>query len=154
MHMHINSNYRNPEDFESVRRAPRRTLRSTLKQELLPHRRFIMNTLRIAFITALLSASSAYADAADWTATIGTGHVSNSHSTASLPNASAPTATGISSSAHWSAFIGTGHATEATQQPVANAASVGPVNVSAHWASKIGTGRAAESNARVVNPKI
>jgi hypothetical protein len=102
-----------------------------------------MNTIRVSFIAALLSASSAYAGAAPhWSAAIGTGRASSSDSTLTQSRAS-----GVPSPAHWSASIGTGHATEATKSLPARPAASKPVNASAHWTSKIGTGRASESNA-------
>lgn len=97
-----------------------------------------MNTLRVSFLAALLSASSAYAGAAPhWSAAIGTGHASSSNSTATES-----TAKGVPTSAH------SGHATEATKSSPAELATSGPVNASPHWTSKIGTGHASESNAR------
>ena len=103
-----------------------------------------MNTLRLAFIAALLSASSAYAAAAPhWSSAIGTGRASSSNSTATES-----TAGGVPGPAHWTASIGTGHATEATKSSPATSATSGPVNVSLHWTSKIGTGHASESNTR------
>ncbi len=107
-----------------------------------------MNTLRVSFIAALLSVSSAYAGAAPhWSAAIGTGHASSSNATATES-----TAKGVPSSAHWTASIGTGHPTEATNSSPAKSATSGPVDVSPHWTSMIGTGRASESNARTQSP--
>ena len=98
-----------------------------------------MNTLRIAFVAALLSASSAHADSAPyWTAAIGTGHASESTSTRASTGVST-NATGLATSPHWSAFIGTGGATEASC--VAAAKSTGGLpRASAHWTFRIGTG--------------
>jgi hypothetical protein len=104
-----------------------------------------MNTLRVTFMAALLSASSAYADAAPhWSAAIGTGRASNGTSTATPTNA-----TGLATSPHWSASIGTGRVTNATHFSFAKPSTAGPLAASAHWTSRIGTGRAAESNARI-----
>ncbi len=68
------------------------------------------NPLRLVFLAALLSASSAYADSAPhWTAAVGTGRASSSTSSP------APTdSTAVPSSAHWSASIGTGRASDAS----------------------------------------
>ena len=112
-----------------------------------------MNTLRIAFVATLLSASSAYADSAlHWTAAIGTGHVSESTSN----NASTVTTTrttAVATSPHWSAFIGTGRATEANQSFAAKS-SGGTPTASTHWTSSIGTGHASESNARTESSAV
>lgn len=101
-----------------------------------------MNTLRISFIAALLSASTAYAGAAPhWTATIGTGQASSSTAIQSKAN-------GVPSSAHWAASIGTGHAAEASKSSRPASVASGPVSASPHWTAKIGTGDASESSAR------
>ena len=114
-----------------------------------------MNTLRIAFVAALLSASSAYVDAAalHWSAAIGTGHASESTSNnASTP---APTnTTGVATALHRSAFIGTGHAAEASHLPVAKSSAGESPTATAHWTSRIGTGHASESNARAESPAV
>jgi len=106
-----------------------------------------MNTLRIAFVAALLSASSAHADSAPhWTAAIGTGHASESTSARGSTGVSTST-TGLATSAHWSAFIGTGGATEASRVAAAKSTG-GQPRAAAHWTSRIGTGQASESNVR------
>lgn len=113
-----------------------------------------MNPLRVAFIATLLSASSAYADAAPhWTAAIGTGHASESTS----KNASAAPSTnttGVATALHWSAFIGTGRAAEASHLPVAKSSAGGSPTATAHWTSRVGTGHASESNARAASSAI
>ena len=107
-----------------------------------------MNTLRIGFVAALLSASSAYADVAPhWTAAIGTGHASESTSNSALTAVSTNT-TRVAISPHWSAFIGTGRATEENPVSAAKSSTGGSPTASAHWTSGIGTGHASESNAR------
>ena len=109
-----------------------------------------MNTLRVTLIAALLSASSAYADAAPhWSAAIGTGRASNSASSATPTNA-----TDLATSPHWSASIGTGRATDATHISFAKSSAAGRPTASAHWTSSIGTGRAAESNARTESSAV
>src|SRR6476469_1074431 len=100
-----------------------------------------MNTLRVAFVATLLSASSAYADAAPhWTAAIVTGRASESLSNtapAATPATPANPAnpTGIGTSPHWTAFIGTGQATEANALSAAKASATGAPTTSAHWTS-------------------
>jgi hypothetical protein len=107
-----------------------------------------MNTLRLTFAVALLSASSAYADAAPhWTAAIGTGQASQSTSN-SASGTRLASATVVATSAHWSASIGTGRASEANRFSAAKASGVGSPTASAHWTSRIGAGQASESNAR------
>jgi hypothetical protein len=107
-----------------------------------------MNTLRVAFVAALLSASSAHADPAlHWTAAIGTGHASESTSTSASTAATTRT-TAIASAPHWSAFIGTGYANEAKPVLAAQSSVGASPTASAHWTSRIGTGHAADSNAR------
>ena len=108
-----------------------------------------MNTRRIAFLAALLSASSAYADAAapHWTAAIGTGHASASTSSSASTTALTNT-TGVATSPHWSAFIGTGRAAETNRLPAAKSSADPSPPASAHWTSRIGTGHASESNSR------
>ena len=98
-----------------------------------------MNTLRMIFIAGLLSVSSAYAhDAGNWTAGIGTGHVSASSHTATA-------ASGNPSSPHWSAAIGTGRVA-GDSRGIENGAAVSArvssasIHARAHWTSKIGTG--------------
>jgi hypothetical protein len=109
-----------------------------------------MNTLRIAFVTALLSASSAYADPAlHWTAAIGTGRASSSAST-TVPTKPA----GVAGRAHWSAFIGTGRAFDGARIVSTESSTVAPLTVSAHWTAGIGTGRAAEWKARTGLPAV
>jgi hypothetical protein len=106
-----------------------------------------MNPLRIAFMAALLSASSAYADTAPhWTAAIGTGHASEStsHKASAAPSRNT---TGVTTVPHWSAFIGTGRA-EANRLPAAKPSAGGSPTATAHWASRIGTGHASESSSR------
>lgn len=104
-----------------------------------------MNTLRLTFIATLLSTSSAYVGAApDWTAAIGTGHASDSRTTATLS-----TATGVPSSPHWSASIGTGHAADAINHRSTESLKSEPPTADAHWTAQIGTGHAADSNAGV-----
>ena len=113
-----------------------------------------MNPLRVVFIAALLSASSAYADAAPhWTEAIGTGHASESTSNNASAAPSANT-TRVATALHWSAFIGTGHTAEANHLPVAKSSAGGSPTASAHWASRIGTGHASESNARAASSAI
>ena len=113
-----------------------------------------MDTLRVAFMAALLSVSSAYADAAPhWTAAIGTGHASESTSN-NVSAARLTNTTSVATSAHWSAFIGTGRASEANRFSAAKSSAVGSPTASAHWTSKIGTGRASESNARTESSAI
>jgi hypothetical protein len=113
-----------------------------------------MNPLRVALIAALLSASTAYADAAPhWTAAIGTGHASESTS----KNASAAPSTNTTSFAtalHWNAFIGTGHAAESNPLPVAKSSAGGSPTATAHWTSRIGTGHASESSARAESSAV
>jgi hypothetical protein len=96
-----------------------------------------MKTLRITFIAAVLTASSAYASAAspDWTAAIGTGHASSADTAVTVPST-----TEQPSAAHWSASIGTGQVARpvSVKPPASGVVVAGP-----HWASKIGTGRAA-----------
>jgi hypothetical protein len=113
-----------------------------------------MNTLRIAFAVALLSASSAYADSAPhWTAAIGTGRASQSTSNGAS-GARVANRTSVATSAHWSAFIGTGRASEANRFSAAKSSAVASPTASAHWASRIGTGQASESNARTESSAI
>jgi hypothetical protein len=113
-----------------------------------------MNTLRIAFAVALLSASSAYADSAPhWSAAIGTGHVSqNTSNSVSGPRLASTTS--VATPAHWSAFIGTGRASEVNHFSAAKPSVVGSPTASAHWTSRIGTGQASESNARTQSSAI
>ena len=106
-----------------------------------------MITLRIAFVAALLSTSSAYADGAPhWTAAIGTGHASESTSTRAA-TVGATNTTGVATSPHWSAAIGTGRASEANRFSAAKSSTGGSPTASAHWASALGTGHASESKA-------
>jgi hypothetical protein len=107
-----------------------------------------MSTLRLTFIAALLSAASAYADAAPhWSAAIGTGRASNSTSNGASP-ATPTNATSLARSPHWSAFIGTGRASDATDVSFEKPSTARLLAPSAHWTSRIGTGRASESNGR------
>jgi hypothetical protein len=113
-----------------------------------------MNTLRIAFVATLLSASSVYADTAPhWSAAIGTRHASSSSSSITSPVASTNTA-GFNSSPHWSAFIGTGRSFEGTRVSSAKSSAATKVSASAHWGSMIGTGHAADSNARTPSLEV
>ena len=113
-----------------------------------------MSPLRVAFMAALLSASSAYADAAPhWTAAIGTGHASASTSNDASAAPSTNT-TGVATALHWSAFIGTGRAAEANQLPVAKSSAGASPTASAHWTSRIGTGHASGSSARAESSAV
>jgi hypothetical protein len=70
-----------------------------------------MNKLYMAFVAALLSGSSAYADIAPhWTTAIGTGHASERTSRSASTGTATNTST-VSSAPHWSALIGTGRVT-------------------------------------------
>ena len=112
-----------------------------------------MNTLRVAFVAALLSAPSVHAAAPHWTAAIGTGHASESTSNSASTVAST-NATGVVTSPHWSAFVGTGHATAANNLNAAKSFNSGSRTASAHWTSRIGTGQVSESNARTESAAV
>ena len=113
-----------------------------------------MKPLRAAFLVSLLSASSAYADAAPhWTAAIGTGHASESTSN-NAPAAASTNTTDVATALHWSALIGTGRAAEANRPPVAKSSAGGSPTATAHWTSRIGTGHASESNARAESSTV
>jgi hypothetical protein len=94
-----------------------------------------MNTLRITLIAAMLTASSAYANAAapHWTAAIGTGQASSTDAAVTVPST-----TGRPHEPHWSASIGTG---QVARQPATKPSESGVVVAGPHWTSKIGTGR-------------
>lgn len=106
-----------------------------------------MNTLRAAFIAALLSSASAYADSGPHCmAAIGTGGAAQS-TPSSAATAAAKNPLGRPASPNWSAFIGTGHATDANHVSPVKSATAGLPTALPHGTSGIGTGCAAELNA-------
>jgi hypothetical protein len=104
-----------------------------------------MKVYRLILAAGLLSGAAVHAQAAaNWSAHIGTGHVSEGRSVLLQPLS--PTPTSSPAPAPWTAFIGTGHvrygspAFDAQQSMPARMPNSGAQ--SAPWSAFIGTGRA------------
>ena len=102
----------------------------------------LTTTAATAAIALLLSAGPLAAAESHWSASIGTGHSSQSATNGG------GTSRGVPASAHWAAAIGTGNVTQKASAAVSVSTQPQQSVAKAHWASKIGTGHASESSER------